>query len=128
VVVESPQTPYSVTFSSDGSAPQTPTTVNTCTDTSSILRDIEEQEPIWEMLTSTAKEEDGCESPLIHWLPQREDVQVARRVSVSRTHDRAQSVVMCNTAFRPRVVNMSKNRRSTIAVVEMSEIAEIAVA
>jgi hypothetical protein len=129
VVVESPQTPYSVTFSSDGSVPQTPTTINTCTDTSSILRDIEEQEPVWEMLTSAAKdEENGCESPLIHWLPQRDDVQVARRVSVSRTHDRAQSVVMCNTAFRPRVVNMSKNRRSTIAVVEMSEIAEVAVA
>ncbi|KAF1826762.1 uncharacterized protein K489DRAFT_367946 [Dissoconium aciculare CBS 342.82] len=123
VIVESPQTPWSATFTSDGSAPPTPTTVNTCTDTSSILRDIEEQEPVWEMLTSGAKEEDTCESPLIHWLPGRNDVHVARRVSVSRTHDRAQSVVMCSTALRPRVVNMSKNRRSTIAVLEVAEVA-----
>ncbi|KXT00017.1 hypothetical protein AC578_4862 [Pseudocercospora eumusae] len=135
-VDSSPDSPHSLMFS-EPSLPPTPTTITTCTDTSSIKRVIEDSGPSGDvMITSdtTAVASDDLSShrsartepyPRVKSPEDLErqivQVSVARQVSVSRARTRVQRAASSKTAaqpLRPRVVELTKNRKSTVGVVE----------
>ncbi|EME88614.1 uncharacterized protein MYCFIDRAFT_87519 [Pseudocercospora fijiensis CIRAD86] len=121
---------------SEPSLPPTPTTFTTCTDTSSIRRVIEDSGPSCDMMTSktTAATSDDLSShrsartepyPRVKSPEDLErqivQVSVARQVSVSRARTRVQRAASSKAAaqpLRPRVVELTKNRKSTVGVVE----------
>ncbi|KXT10886.1 hypothetical protein AC579_9855 [Pseudocercospora musae] len=131
-VDSSPDSPHSLMFS-EPSLPPTPTTITTCTDTSSIKRVIEDSEHSRDMMPSktTTLAPDDLSSHRSEPYPrvkspedlerQMVQVSVARQVSVSRARTRVQRAASSKTAaqpLRPRVVELTRNRKSTVGVVE----------
>lgn len=121
----SPETHHS-DFSSDNSLPATPTTITTCTDTESIKRSMDQNEPAWDMITSkpvkvvSPVEERPEPYPRVMSPADLErqmvQVSVARQVSVNRARSRVSRAVSSKQPLRPRVVELSKNRKSTVGV------------
>lgn len=136
----SPESPGSAFFS-DTSMP-TPTTITTCTDRESIQRELDQTEPAWDMMTSksvkvmsppsttTGSGKSKATEPYPR-VKSPEDldrqivqVSVARQVSVSRARSRVQKAVATSTfkqPLRPRVVELSRNRKSTVGVLESAD-------
>lgn len=127
------------TLYSENSLPPTPTTITTCTDTESLRRVLDQKEPAWDVLgsqhpppppikiissptrTNTSSDADEpyprVKSPedLERQIVQ---VSVARQVSVTRAKMRVQKAVATKQPLRPRVVELVKNRKSTVGVLE----------
>lgn len=109
-----PRTPLSAARFSEPSLPPTPDTSTTaCTE-------LADDEPEWEMLTAARKRH----SP--EWFRHSVDrraaqVAVARSVSVSVSQASGHGLVESRQPLRPRVVELGKNRKSTVAVVECDE-------
>ncbi|KAF2167147.1 hypothetical protein M409DRAFT_22577 [Zasmidium cellare ATCC 36951] len=138
----SPESPGSAFFS-EASIP-TPTTVTTCTDRESIHKELEQSEPAWDMITSvpvkvvsppgptpeTGKGKGKAPEPYPRVKSPKDlerqivQVSVARQVSVSRARSRVQKAVATSSfkqPLRPRVVELSRNRKSTVGVLENSD-------
>ncbi|KAK5128385.1 hypothetical protein LTR85_003053 [Meristemomyces frigidus] len=125
----------------ENSLPPTPTTVTTVTDCDSMVpisrnpmplkpRPIDGIEPSWDMLTSKATgwSTDGDirePYPRVRSPEELErhmvQVSVARQVSVSRARRHVQKAVDSKQPLKPRVVDMSKNRKSTFVVIESGD-------
>lgn len=126
----------------ENSLPPTPTTPTTVTDNDSIAMSSHENpmlllpshadkdEPIWDMLTSKSArlsiEEDRREPyPRVKSPEELErqmvQVSVARQVSVSKARRQVQKAVASKQPLKPRVVDMSKNRKSTVVLIETGE-------
>lgn len=127
------------TLYSENSLPPTPTTITTCTDTESLRGVLDQKEPAWDELrsqhapppsikilssptrTNTSSDTDEpyprVKSPedLERQIVQ---VSVARQVSVTRAKMRVQKAVATKQPLRPRVVELVKNRKSTVGVLE----------
>ncbi|KAK4493775.1 hypothetical protein PRZ48_014960 [Zasmidium cellare] len=138
----SPESPGSAFFS-EASIP-TPTTITTCTDRESIQKELEQSEPSWDMITSipvkigsppkpaaeSSKGKGRAPEPYPR-VKSPEDlerqivqVSVARQVSVSRARSRVQKAVATSSfkqPLRPRVVELSKNRKSTVGILESAD-------
>lgn len=125
-IVESPRTPWSVSFCSDASSPQTPSAISASTGAGPLCRNIDAKEPVWEMLTSVAS--DGgdfkSESPRFGHEGGRRIVHmsIARRISVSQMDAPAGISLPAKQPMKPRMVEMGRNRRSAAAVVEGADI------
>ncbi|KAK4620098.1 hypothetical protein CLAFUW4_11290 [Fulvia fulva] len=127
----SPESNESALFS-EGSLPSTPATVTTCTDSSSIRREWQDAEPAFDMVTSDHVRGVVAESAhtSTHYprVTSPEDlerqivqVSVARQVSVSQARSRVQRAVSSDNfkrPVRPRVVELSKNRKSEVGLLE----------
>ncbi|KAK5130987.1 hypothetical protein LTR08_001399 [Meristemomyces frigidus] len=126
----------------ENSIPTTPTTIATVTDTDATPYDhpkpikprhlaIEDAEPSWDMLTSrpaALHHNNSGHGMLREPYPrvtspedlERQIVQVsiARQVSVSRARKHVQQAVASKQPLRPRVVELSRHRKSTFVVIE----------
>lgn len=113
---------------SEASLPPTPSTITTCTDTESVKRVLDQSEPAWDMVTSKSfrvmsPAEDKLEDPYKR-VKSPEDlerqivqVSVARQVSVSRARTRVQRATATKQPLRPQLVELTKNRKSTVGIV-----------
>lgn len=125
----------------DSSLSPTPTTMTTVTDFESIVplsrnpqslraRGMEDFEPSWDMLTSHSSgwSTDGDVRepyPRVRSPEELErhmvQVSVARQVSVSRARRHVQKAVDSKQPLKPRVVELSRNRKSTFVVIESGD-------
>ena len=137
---ESQRSPSSPLYG-ENSLPPTPTTVTTFADNESIIisnheplppisRFAEKAEPSWDMLTSKPVKMTIDEDSRVPYLRvkspedlERQIVQVsvARQVSVSRARRQVQQATTSVQPLRPRVVELSKNRKSTVVLIESGD-------
>ncbi|KAK4542622.1 hypothetical protein LTR36_006671 [Oleoguttula mirabilis] len=137
---DSDVSPSSPLYGED-SLPPTPTTMTTVTDCESMVavsrglmplkgRHTDDSEPSWDMLTSKATNwsTDGLTREPYPRVSSPEElerhmvqVSVARQVSVSRARRHVQKAVDSKQPLKPRVVELSKNRKSTFVVIESGD-------
>lgn len=131
IVVDGGLQPYA-----DSSLPPTPMTFATISDngTVAIIETVQHRpiapEPSWQMMTSYAPRtpvEEGRSSPYRR-VKSAEDlerqivqVSVARQVSVSKAQRQVQQAQESKQPLRPRVVELSKNRKSTVVLIESGD-------
>ena len=124
----SSKSPSSMVFS-ENSLPPTPTTLATVSDMDSvaIINHLPKQnryddEPTWDMATSKARDESP--DPYLR-VRSPEDIEkqivqvsVARQVSVTKARKQVRQAAASKQPLRPRVVELSKDRKSTVVVIE----------
>ena len=123
----------------EGSLPPTPMTLATLSDSDSVavinddLRqaksETDQSEPSWDMVTS----EPATVSPKRRRNPylrvkspddlerQMVQVSVARQVSVSKARKQVEKSLPSKQPLRPKVVELSKNRKSTVVLIESGD-------
>lgn len=123
----------------ENEVPETPMTIATLSDSDSVAvinnelgqlhRKLDATEPSWDMITGEAAKIDPEESPSRYpRVKSPEDlerqivqVSVARQVSVSRARQQVQRAVSSKQPLRPRVVELSKDRKSTVVLIESGD-------
>ena len=119
--------------------PETPMTIATVSDSDSVAiinneigtlhRKMDQAEPSWDMITSEPAKVDSERRPdPYRRVKSPEDlerqivqVSVARQVSVSKARRQVQQAVASKQALRPRVVEVSKDRKSTVVLIESGD-------
>ncbi|EME41837.1 hypothetical protein DOTSEDRAFT_74036 [Dothistroma septosporum NZE10] len=127
----SPESNESDLFS-ESSLPSTPATVVTCTDTESLWQEVQESEPAFDMVTPDHSQKIMADcthtSNQYPRVKSQEDlerqmvqVSVARQVSVSQARSIVRRAVSSNIfkqPVRPKVVELHKNRKSEVGLLE----------
>ena len=135
ILGRSPQSPSTA----ENDLPATPMTITTLSDSDSVAiinndlgtlqRNMDQTEPSWDMVTSNPTKivvEDYSGHKLRVKSPEDLDrqivqVSVARQVSVSKARKQVQQATASKQPLRPRVVELSKDRKSTVVLIETGD-------
>ena len=119
--------------------PPTPMTAATLSDSDSVAviendlnnlqRNMDQAGPNWDMITSKPAKLDVSDRPDPYLRvkspadleKQIVQVSVARQVSVSKARQQVQQAVASKQPLRPRIVELSKDRKSTVVLIETEE-------